>query len=146
MTLNEYITAVLLYARANRWDALDDYNAIIRELLKAAPADNTSDLNEVKAELGALRDLITTNHQEATLANEALNTKLNAKIDELSAKWDAVAAALTKEIEQLAAAGSGGSGEGLSVEQVDAAVARLEDLAVKMQASTDAAKADDPAV
>jgi hypothetical protein len=132
-------------ANAGRWDEIEEFNLVIREL-KAVPADELSDLTEVKAGIKELRDLITANHQEAILANEALAAKLNAKIDEVTAKFGEVAAALTKEIEQLAAAGSGGDATGLSVEQVDAAVARLEELAVKMQASADAAKADDPPV
>jgi len=146
MTLGDFISSVLALAIKQQWATLDNYLAVIREWQKANPADNLSDLTEVKAEIKALRDLITTNHQEAILANEALAAKLNAKIDEVTAKYDEVAKAIVKEIEQLVEAGTGGSGEGLSAEQVDAAVVRLSALADKMQVSLDAANADDPPV
>jgi hypothetical protein len=90
--------------------------------------------------------------------------KIMTKADEMNAKIDALeatvqdqktaleeqGAAILKEIEQLKAAGTGGSGDGMSAGEVDAAAARLE--AVRglvgagtetVRTSTGSLKADD---
>jgi cbb3-type cytochrome oxidase cytochrome c subunit len=85
------------------------------------------------------QDLII-NKQETIMTKQA---EAAAAMDALEATMQEQNAGILKEIEQLKAAGSGGSGDGMSVEEVDAMIARLSTLKGVAQAGVDALKGDD---
>lgn len=76
--------------------------------------------------------------QEKIMAKLA---EMNAAIDAHAAKMEELAAGITKEIEQLKSAGTGG--DGMSTAEVDAVITRLTALTGTLQTSVDALKADD---
>jgi hypothetical protein len=113
MSISDFISAVLVLAVNNRWVELGAYLAVIQGWQTTNPPQNIPDLNEVKAGISQLRDL--------TIANQEA---LMSKNDEMNAKLDEYTAAVAAEIEKLKAAGTGGPG--MSAEEVDAVIVRLQ--------------------
>jgi hypothetical protein len=113
MSISDFTSAVLVLAVNNRWVELGAYLAVIQGWQTTNPPQNIPDLNEVKAGISQLRDL--------TIANQEA---LMSKNDEMNAKLDEYTAAVAAEIEKLKAAGTGGPG--MSVEEVDAVIVRLQ--------------------
>lgn len=137
MTLGDFISTVLVLATKNRWAELGAYLSVIQEWQKTNTSDIIPDLTEVKVGIEELRDLNVSN-QETIMAKLA---EMNAAMDAHAAKLDELAAGITKEIEQLKAAGTGG--DGMSATEVDGVITRLTTLTGALQTSVDALKADD---